>query len=312
MNELIFSVAIITYNQEDYISQTLDGILSQEHNLAYEIVIGDDCSTDGTRSILEKYKQKYPGKIKLIFNDINLGIIGNYFNVLKKCCGKYLLQCAGDDYWLPGKITLQIESMENNPEYGMVYTKAKNYYQEKNRFSKNAWGGPSVKFNELIQGNTIPALSVAFRKELFNQYLDEVDPENKAWLMEDYPFWLWFSERSKILFIDKVTAVYRVLNDSASHINDFEKDVALASSFSDIAEYFCSLFQKEKLKQSIPNLRKYALLNLALKYNNTKNLKNIIYDLQITNRKYFIKKIIAKSFVLRKMYTYFYDYMYKR
>ena len=64
--EVLFSVAVITYNQERYIAQTLDSILFQEHNYKYEIVVGEDCSTDNTRKIIEDYVLKYPDIIKKI------------------------------------------------------------------------------------------------------------------------------------------------------------------------------------------------------------------------------------------------------
>lgn len=104
MTNKMFSVAIITYNQEKYISQTLDSILNQEHDYSYEIVIGEDCSTDNTKKVIEEYVQKYPQIIKPLYNVKNKGIINNYYNVIEHCSGKYIMECAGDDYWLPGKM----------------------------------------------------------------------------------------------------------------------------------------------------------------------------------------------------------------
>ena len=122
MDNPLVSIAIITYNQEEYIKFTLDSILQQQHNYSFEIVIGDDCSKDKTREILQSYKDQYPEIIKLIFNENNLGIIKNYFNVLANCSGKYIMECAGDDYWLPGKIQNQISLMETNPNVGICYS----------------------------------------------------------------------------------------------------------------------------------------------------------------------------------------------
>ena len=112
INGLMFSVAVITYNQEKYIAQTLDSIINQRHNYSYEIVVGDDCSSDGTREIVRQYAEKYPEIVKPIFNEKNLGIIKNYFNVISHCSGKYIMECAGDDFWLPGKVELQIPFYE--------------------------------------------------------------------------------------------------------------------------------------------------------------------------------------------------------
>ena len=119
MDELMFSALVITYNQKEFIAETLESILSQKHSYRYEIIVGDDCSTDGTQDVLKEYQSRYPDIIKLSLNEKNLGIVGNYYNTAAKAQGKYLLECAGDDYWLPGKVEKQISLMEENPDCGM-------------------------------------------------------------------------------------------------------------------------------------------------------------------------------------------------
>ena len=194
MQEIMFSVAVITYNQEQYISQTLDSILNQQHDYKYEIVIGEDCSTDNTKKIIEEYVEKYPDIIKPLYNNPNKGLINNYFNVINHCQGKYIMECAGDDYWLPGKVKSQIEFMENNPEIGMCYTKAKFWNENNQKYEKKFFGSDIESFNKLLTtGNKVPALSVCLRKNLVEQYVNEIKPQEKNWLMEDYPMWLWFS-----------------------------------------------------------------------------------------------------------------------
>ena len=134
MNDLMFSILVITYNQEKYIAKTLDSILSQEHDYKYEIVIGEDCSSDGTRAIIEAYANKYPLIIKPIYNNPNLGLIKNYFNTLAQCTGKYIMECAGDDWWLPGKVSFQIDYMEKHPDVGMCYGRAKRFIESKRKY----------------------------------------------------------------------------------------------------------------------------------------------------------------------------------
>ncbi|MEE1211697.1 MAG: glycosyltransferase [Treponema sp.] len=103
-DELIFSVVVIAYNQEKYIEKTLDSILSQEHSYSYEIIIGDDCSSDKTPQIIEEYRKSYPSIVKPIYNSKNLGAMNNYYNTISKVKGKYIMICGGDDYWLPLKV----------------------------------------------------------------------------------------------------------------------------------------------------------------------------------------------------------------
>ena len=181
-DEVLLSVCVITYNQEKFIRQTLDSILLQEHSFSYEILIGDDCSQDKTRNIISEYAEKYPEIIVPIFNQKNLGIVGNYFNVLGHASGKYVMECAGDDWWLPGKVTQQIEFLEQNPEIGMCYGKAKEFLNSKNRFTKKYIGKKCEEFSQLLERNEIPALTVCFRRELANKYLDSwpMDRLNKV------------------------------------------------------------------------------------------------------------------------------------
>lgn len=241
MEDLLFSVAIITYNQEKYISQTLDSILQQEHSFKYEIVIGDDCSTDETQEIIKKYAEKYPDIIKPIFNNPNLGIIKNYFNVINHCSGKYIMECAGDDFWLPGKVEKQIKFMETHPDIGMCYGQAREWIEEKNSFGEKLFGSKKETIDSLLKGNNIPALTVCFRNNLIKAYIEEVSPLRKNWKMEDYPQWLWFSLRSKIFFLEDILGVYRNLNDSACHIKNINKQFLFNKNYYEIASYFASL-----------------------------------------------------------------------
>ncbi|WP_432714745.1 glycosyltransferase family 2 protein [Pedobacter sp.] len=126
---ITLSVCCITYNHEQYIAQALDGFLMQKTNFPIEILIGEDCSTDATKSIIELYCEKFPGKIRLISYEKNIGAIKNHNNVLNQAKGKYLAMCDGDDFWTdPLKLQKQVDFLESNPEYIMCchYTKVIN------------------------------------------------------------------------------------------------------------------------------------------------------------------------------------------
>lgn len=238
----MLSVAVITYNQENYISQTLDNILKQEHNYSYEIVIGDDCSKDGTRNIISDYVKKYPDIIKPIYNNHNLGLIKNYFNVINHCSGKYIMECAGDDWWLPGKVTTQMEFMETHRDAGMCYGKVKLWNEGKQTFEKKSFGSKITSTKGLLDGNTIPAVTVCFKNELVRKYISEIKPEEKSWKMEDYPLWIFFSHESLINYQEKHFAVYRVLDNSVSHNSDVNKEFLFEKSRQDIQKFFSNLY----------------------------------------------------------------------
>ena len=107
------SVFMITYNHEKYIAEALDSILMQKTDFDFDIVIGEDCSTDATRRIVLEYSRKYPDKIKLLLHNVNVGFISNMMYVLEACTGKYVAMCEGDDYWTdPFKLQKQVDFLE--------------------------------------------------------------------------------------------------------------------------------------------------------------------------------------------------------
>lgn len=115
MNPIV-SVIVCTYNQEGTIGAALDSILAQITDFDYEIVVADDCSTDGTRDICRDYAARFPDRIRLILNDENLGIADNYFGTLYECRGKYIADLAGDDIWSdPHKLSRQVAVMDSDP-----------------------------------------------------------------------------------------------------------------------------------------------------------------------------------------------------
>ena len=120
--ELMLSVVFITYNHEPYLRQSLDGILLQKVDFSYEIVVGEDYSTDHTRDILMEYKEKYPEKIKLLFREKNLGRPTlNVYQTAMECQGKYLAFLEGDDYWTDDeKLQKQVDYLEGHSEYMAV------------------------------------------------------------------------------------------------------------------------------------------------------------------------------------------------
>jgi glycosyltransferase involved in cell wall biosynthesis len=117
-NDLMVSVCCTTYNHKPFIAQTIESFLMQQTNFQFEIVVGDDCSTDGTSAVLETFREKYPTKIKVLSAPQNIGAHRNMINTANSCKGKYLALCDGDDYWTdPYKLQKQVDFLEQNPEY---------------------------------------------------------------------------------------------------------------------------------------------------------------------------------------------------
>jgi len=162
----LVSICCVTYNHRRFISEAIEGFLMQRTNFEIEIVIGDDCSTDGTQEILLNYKKKYPEKFHLICRDKNIGPNKNFADTLKRCKGKYIALCEGDDYWTdPYKLQKQVSFLENNPDYVICYNDSI-VVDENNNLIKNSRLPEQFKrdFNshELIKGYWILTLTMCF------------------------------------------------------------------------------------------------------------------------------------------------------
>lgn len=120
------SVLCITYNHEKFIKQTLESFMMQKTDFDFEVIIGEDCSTDNTREIIKEFEQKYPHIIKPIYRDKNIGAMQNSIDILYRANGDYIAFCEGDDYWTdPYKLQKQVSFLEANPEYSLCWCRFK-------------------------------------------------------------------------------------------------------------------------------------------------------------------------------------------
>lgn len=116
------SVCMITYNHEKFITQAVESVMMQEADFDYELVIGEDCSTDRTREIVFELQKKYPDKIRLLLPEKNLGMNRNFVQTLEACRGEYVALLEGDDYWIDShKLQKQIELLDSNSAYVMSF-----------------------------------------------------------------------------------------------------------------------------------------------------------------------------------------------
>jgi glycosyltransferase involved in cell wall biosynthesis len=245
------SVVMVTYNHERYLAEAIEGVVRQETSFPIELLIGEDCSTDRTREIALSYQKRFPEMIRVITSEHNVGAGENLARLIAATRGKYVCSCEGDDYWCDlEKLQRQIDFLKNNPEYGMCYSKVAQYIQEKSKFSRYSFGSPVKTTIELMQRNCVPTHSTCVRKDLYLRYLEEIHPEQMDWKMGDYPLWLWVSYNSKMHFENRITAVYRVLQESASHTDDISKWLTFFKSIHDITRFF-------SLKYNIPVKKMY-------------------------------------------------------
>lgn len=211
MENPLVSIVVVAYNQQLSLSKTLDSLLAQKVGFPYEIVVGEDCSTDNTREVLQGYVKRYPDIIKPVYNETNKGVLGNYASTLVHCKGKYIAGCAGDDYWNDSeKLQMQVDVMEQHPEIGLVYTDANvDSVVTNQQYVKVCLDPQDNLFTQLLNGCFITAPTVCFRSELL-QYVDFEEFQRLGFIMEDYPMWLTFSLHTKFYHLKRPTITYRI------------------------------------------------------------------------------------------------------
>lgn len=115
-DEIKVSVCVVTYNQEKYIAECLQSLVDQETDFSFEIIVGEDCSTDNTREIIKEFQQKYPELIKLILHENNVGPVENILTIYRTAKSKYIAHMDGDDLAFPSKLQAQYNALEGNPD----------------------------------------------------------------------------------------------------------------------------------------------------------------------------------------------------
>ncbi|MDR7097744.1 glycosyltransferase involved in cell wall biosynthesis [Lysobacter niabensis] len=120
----LVSVLMLTFNHASYIGQAIESVLSQETSFQFELLIGEDCSSDSSREIALSYQNRHPQTIRVITADSNVGIYKNFRRLLTAARGEYFAYLDGDDYWLPGKLEQQVAYLGENADCVAVYTNA--------------------------------------------------------------------------------------------------------------------------------------------------------------------------------------------
>lgn len=122
----VVSVCLLAYNHEKFIRQCVNAAVNQKTDFEYEIIIGEDCSTDRTREICIEYQKQYPEKIKVLLPKKNQGLIENYKSILRESRGEYICVCGCDDYWCDEyKLQKHVDYMGKHDDVVVTYHDAK-------------------------------------------------------------------------------------------------------------------------------------------------------------------------------------------
>jgi glycosyltransferase involved in cell wall biosynthesis len=258
------SVLIVTYNHEKFIAKAIESALMQKTKFNYNIVIGEDYSTDKTREIVKKFKNKYPKKIKLLLNKKNLGMIKNRKKTFLNCDGEYIALLDGDDYWTDKhKLQKQVNFLDKNPDFAICFHDMKIINEKKPEYSKR-FVIKDIKeistIENLFNTNFIPTSSAMLRNKL-----RKLPKWYNNMPTGDAPLLILNAQYGKIRYFDKVMGIYRIHDKGYwNSKNELEKKMSL-------------LKKMEILEKNFKNNEHYLHIIQQKKRNIYKNFSSICY-----------------------------------
>ena len=275
------TVCIITYNHEKFLRQCLDGAINQEldENWDYEIIIGEDHSTDNTLQICREYKEKYRDLITLLERPKNLGLIGNWINTLGACNGDYIALCEGDDYWSDSKkLQKQVNFMEEHPSFSMCATKTQrvNERGEKGENTGKKYG--EITHEEVLRQNQFGTCTVMLRSKFLKvPFFENID----GFFGADWPLWCYMLSKGPGYNLKDLTATYHVHEGGAT--SGRNKAKTLQNKLEDRMLMINNFPEKKKV---IKNYGVRIIINYLWK---SALFQNEYYKAIISNRKLILK-----------------------
>jgi hypothetical protein len=204
------TVALITDNHARFIAEAIEGVLAQRTTCPYELIIADDCSTDGTREIVASYQQKDPDLIRLILPESKLGEEAIWRSVIEAATGEYMAFLSGDDCWTsPAKLQAQIQLLDEHPEHVVVFHDV-SIDPGRHRTGTRAGEGElpagrrSFDIADLLNHNVIPSGCAVVRRAA-------IDPL-PSWIgwPTDWMTWVAAAQSGSIAYLDEKMSVCRV------------------------------------------------------------------------------------------------------
>ena len=249
----LVSVIVTTYNQERYLEMALGCILGQECNFGVEIVLGEDCSSDGTLDICERYLQCNPEQITLIVSTENVGWRENYRRCVEAARGKYIAFCDGDDFFLDTEhLAMEVAVLEQNPNVGLCYARAKRRDENGDLVGYFPAGKGHTTLDALLHDWCVENCTTLARRDAVMAYYVTEKPENHPeWLTEDLPMWLYVAAHYEVAYIDQIRAVHRVFADSVSHSTSLAKRLAFCDSSSNIKLWFDERYNASRQRRHL-------------------------------------------------------------
>lgn len=215
------SVFITSYNQKFYLKQSIESVLNQSLR-PFEIVVVDDCSTDGSRELLQNFAGTYPDLFKCVYNDVNQGVVNVRIKALNTITGDFVTYLDGDDLFKPGKLESEAKVFRQNPGVSIVYSNH-SYLTERGEFIKNWTDQTSLPegniFNQTFSRN-FPDRSL-FKMEMvrFQDWKKVGFHDNRLRIYEDYEMRVRLTKSAKAKFNNEVLSGIRLHGTGLSSQN---------------------------------------------------------------------------------------------
>lgn len=202
------SVLMLAYNQERYIDEAIRSVMLQQTDFPFELVIGNDGSSDRTGAICREWQKRYADRIVLIDRPKNIGLIPNFMQTYPCCKGTYIAICEGDDFWTDkSKLQRQVDFLDAHPDYAICFHQVINYYADRGTKSLSNGGQiTDTDIYDLARSNYISNVSAVFRNHLLPDGLPEWFGEVSTY---DYALHMLNAQFGKIHYMKRPMAVYR-------------------------------------------------------------------------------------------------------
>ena len=276
----VISIVVTTYNHEKFIAQCLDNILNQKDCPEFEIVIGNDCSTDKTGEIIEKYAKNY-NIIKVLPRQKNLRMQKNLQDCFKNCQGDYIAICEGDDYFTDiYNLKKRYEALEKDKNASMVFNDIYILDEKTNKKTPHAVWAKKDLGNKITVKNIINPFNIItnfsccmYRKSTVEKIPETYyQPGNADWLFNLYAL-----DMSYGIFLKEYLSVYR-LHSTSVYSSSGKKNQAI--SILESGWKYNSIFQ---YKYS-DDFRNYAVKRIKSAFNEIEE-KNKLLEYEIENLK---------------------------
>ena len=220
------SIICTVFNKEPWLKKTIDSFLAQETEFAYEIILVDDASSDGSRSIIQDYQANYPDLIRAFYQDENQGIAKTWLAICKEARGQYIARCDGDDFWLePLKLQKQVDLLESKPDCKWSNTDFDIYDEHGNFVSKAGFANHTIPLADTYEkmlatrGFTMASTWLVDRDLMLevNQELDLTTSD------DTFNLQLELFQRTSLAYLDEATVAYTINQGSDSRPRDFRQ-----------------------------------------------------------------------------------------